>query len=365
MHTNFADWYRVASIDPEKIPLALRWKGVQAFANDVDRETALDVVRILFNKQPKNNSFGEVLRKPFKNIDDAFPMRGNDLEMEVLSCAIITHLLESAKNEIADVLALAVICADFQGFRKRPILSEVIDLSDAFLYSRSNKLRTKLRPPKVTASTSTLTDLISEVKDATPATIPASITTITPVLEEIQRLTGILVRSTNTALGELSKQLRLQQEESNILWWLFAEHSRDRKVRMSELGHPAASIIAGKELADLTLTMPGPVAAEAFLDRMLQPLTKSRKSSKTSIREAIAAPKLEDWKVQELKNINLTNIDDLCTVHYALQQSIEVDDAGWVSAFENRSGITADTIISLLGLAMQVYREGLLIKAMK
>ena len=66
---------------------------------------------------------------------------------------------------------------------------------------------------------------------------------------------------------------RLRQEESDILWWLFGEYSRDLEQHISELSLSASCIIVGKELADLILVFPGPIPAKT--DIFLQMNTSS------------------------------------------------------------------------------------------
>jgi hypothetical protein len=173
-----------------------------------------------------------------------------------------------------------------------------------------------------------------------------------------------LVDAINTISEKATRELLLQQEETDILWWLFAEYSNDRKMKMAEVAHPAAAIITGKELGDLTTTLPGPVAAEAFIDKMLQTVAKNRKHKETTVQEAIiATPK--DWRAQWIKERNTAPIDDLCSIHFAVERSIETDDADeWMPALERRSGVKGNEAVSPVKLAMQVYKESLLLKAL-
>ena len=62
-------------------------------------------------------------------------------------------------------------------------------------------------------------------------------------------------------------ELPIVAEETNMLWWLFSEHSRDGLKKWSELSVPAVSIMAGKELCDLTRVLPGPAAAMALFSK--------------------------------------------------------------------------------------------------
>lgn len=370
MHPNFADWYRLVSIDPQQVSLDLRWKGVKALAQEVDKWAALDVVRQMFGKQPKAADFDATFRAPFKNLDSSFAMRSNNLEMEVLAGATVAHLLVDLDDTgVADAVALAIVCVDFDGLREKPNLSEIIEIAREHLHRRSNDSRTQFASPVIKSSKSKLLESVEAVAALTPTTGTITVASITPTLREIAKLPNALVKPVNDAFEKFSTQLRLQQEELNMLWWLFAEFSRDFRIRMSDVGHPAAIIVAAKELTDLTLTLPGPVAAEAFLDKMLQTVTGNREHKDTTVREAVAAPKLyeDGWAKRATAGESLESIDDLCTVHFALQRSAEAGgrDDDWTSAFEKRAGVKPDATLSPVALATQVYRERLLIRAMK
>jgi len=364
MHENFADWYRVASVDPQQVPLDLRWKGVEDFAEDVEKSTSLDVVRLLFGKPTKSSDFDSTFRSAFKKVDDSFAMRANELEMEVLAGATIVHLLGSKNRGLADAVALAIVCADFQGLREKPTLGEIIELAQKHLHERSDGLRSQLTTPSIKPLTVKSSDLVDNNTAQSTGALTWSV--IQPVIEKLGKLPDKLVTPINKALEKLSLQMLLQQEESNMLWWLFSEHSRDIKTSMLQVGHPAASLVAGKELADLTLVLPGPVAAEAFLDRMLQVVAKNRKHKETTIQEALAARPIKEWKKQAIEEVNLDALDDLCTVHFAMRQSADaMSNNEWAPAFEKRAGVQSDAGLSPVLLAMQVYRERLLIKAME
>jgi hypothetical protein len=364
MHNNFADWYRLLSIDPQEIPLNLRWQGVEAFSQQVDGSKALDLVRLIFSKAPKSSDFNSAFRAAFKDVDDSFAMRANELEMEVLAGATIANLLESDDTKVADIVALAVVCSDLQGLRVKPTLDEMIELAYKHLHRRSDELRTQLITPSIKPLKVKSPDLLDG--DTAPATGALTWPMMQPVIEKLGKLPDKLVVQINEAFEQLSAQILLQQEESNMLWWLFSEHSRDLKISVSKVGFPAAALVAGKELADLTLVLPGPVAAEAFLDKFLQGILKNRKQSETTVRKAVTARTIKEWKRQATENLNLDELDDLCLIHFAIRQSAEAqNDSEWVAAYEKRAGVAIDSNISTAQLALQVYRERLLINAME
>src|SRR5437762_3321177 len=76
--------------------------------------------------------------------------------------------------------------------------------------------------------------------------------------------------SRRTGLYQLRRELQSVMEESNVLWWVFGESSRDRGRRWSEYSVGQTAVMAGKELADLTRMPPGPPASGALLDKVIK-----------------------------------------------------------------------------------------------
>ena len=81
---------------------------------------------------------------------------------------------------------------------------------------------------------------------------------------------GAADQEEDSKISRLERELTIVSEETNMLWWLISEYSRDRGASWMTVGPFATPIIAGKELADLTRVIPGPVAAAAFLDRIIR-----------------------------------------------------------------------------------------------
>lgn len=359
MHTNFADWYRMLSVDLSQVPLDARWQGVEAATETITKSTALELVRSLFEKPSKNAEFDAEFRSSFRNSDSAFPMRDNNLEMQVLAAAVITEVLAADDVEIGDVTALAVSCADFQGIHPKILLSEIVNHCENYLHERSCELR-KSKIPVSIEPLAKSPDLVEVAKSQPDTNVIWS--AIQPTIEKLELAPNKLVKSINDAFSILVETMNLQQEESNMLWWLFSASSRDLKLKMSDLGL-AASLVAGKELADLTQILPGPVAAEAFLDRILD--SADQKKATLTLRDALNTELVKDWKTKSTSQLNLDICDDICTVHYAIRQSANSDnDVEWMPSFAKRAGLSADDQISRVTLATQAYRERLLMKAM-
>jgi hypothetical protein len=328
MHKYFADWYRVMTIESNAETLSNRWEGVEAVIKSLDSHLVLDIVRLFFKKRPKDPNFLVSFAEYFKNADITFPMRGNDLELQVLAGASIVNCLETSQKYAINI-AYAVVCSDLQGLIQPVLMPEVIDDAKTYLLKESTKTHSKIE--------------FAEIKvEIESDDLPTSITQ--------------LIDTANNSLKSLYNSIQIQKEESNILWWLFGEYSNDMKCRMAELKLPAASLIAGKELADLTLFVPGHSSAEAILDKMLRSGRKDIAKA-TTLSAAIKAAPLT-WRQQLLKQIDMSEIDELCPILYAICKSIETkDDVSWAVIFENNIGVSAEEPILAVRLAMQIFQE--------
>ena len=364
MHENFADWYRLVSIDPQQINLDARWRSIETYSKKLPKAAALDVVRRMFNEEPKATDFDQKFRNAFKKTDASFPMRDNAFEMSVLAAATVANIFDADDKSLSDAAALAIVCADFQRLREEIPLYEIVELAQSYLNRRSNDLRSQSsyrEIPMLTAKTPVLSG------DTTPALTKAEVAKmVQPALEKLNGLPNELVSPVNAALAALGRQLFLQQEESNMLWWLFTAHSRDLRRSIAHLELAPASILLGKELADLTTVLPGPVASEAFLSKMLETAQRRDGSENISVREAVSAEVLRDWKTQLVKSAGLDSLDDFCSLNFVLRQSAEIENADeWATKCAKHTHIQVDDKMPPSALALQMYRERLLMKAMQ
>lgn len=326
MHPLFADWYRIVTVELDEEILVKRWEGIEEAIKSLEADAALDIVRLFSNKPPKNSEFSTSFAEFFKKVDGAFLMRGNELELQILAGATIINCFDTSNDEATNI-AYGLICSDFQGVAPIVPIPEIIVHAYNFLREQSNKNR----------SQNEFTPIQTEVK-----------------AEQLTETMQITAREVNA----LHNSLKIQREQSDILWWLFAEYSNDMKCRMADLKLPAASLIAGKELADLTYFSFSHLASKAFLDRMLRAVKKDI-SKAINLNDAINATPLP-WREQLSKDVDLSGINDLCPIYYAINKSVETKDkSAWTVTFEANTGLKAETSITATKLAMQIFQETL------
>jgi hypothetical protein len=365
VHRDFADWYRIAAIELSGEMLEKRWQAIETFVESLDIPGALELVRLFYARPPKDSSFIETYRAAFKDTDPTFPMRDNDLELRVLAGAAIAHLLETDTAQLADATALGMVCAGYRGLRQDTSIPEIADRARNYLFKRSSSLRASKEVPTFVIPELEITELLESLKRSCQGNDLATLAEpIIPPFEKLQSAIRQLAESTENAINCLTDLQQLRREESNILWWLFGEYSRDLNRRMADLGLPAACLVAAKELADLTVVLPGPLAATAFLDKMLRTI-KPKLPDSTTLQKAVNASPRE-WRSRWIRKDDVELIEDLCPVLLAIMKSLETDGPDdWVPAFEKAAGIKVSESILPLDLACQAYEENLLVRAVE
>jgi hypothetical protein len=359
MHQEFADWYRRVHIDPKSVHLQKRWQAIEAFHQKATAYDLADATRIFFKLSPKDKDFLAMYRAEFKAADDEFSMLDNDAELQVLAGATLANHFDH-HNERSILTSLFVVCATCQGARKAPI-PEIVKLAGDTLQTHSSSLRAsrkKLPLPSLDVNEK-LQDLTTTLS-AGGANFQSLHGPLTGVLQPLVQAVSAI---TNWAT-RVSRIEELRQEESDVLWWLFGESSRDLGVPFGNLKKPSACIIGAKEFADLTGMLPGPYGVEAYLHKMLTLADLDPNNAVSLSDAAFACP--GEWQKQFVMLQLLETVIDLCPVHLAIQKCTEAGGkkTAWHVPFQTASGLKAGLKAKPIGLALQTYRERLLVRTL-
>ena len=324
-HKYLSDWYRSAGVPPENIPLEKRWAAIEGFSIDAT-EVAL-LTQVFYGLTPSDTSFPERFRTEFNKADANFTMSGNDRELVVLAGAALVHATEFAVREIADLSGLCLVSGAFQNLRTSAV-PQIPELGATYLSKRSAN-RAALRDGSAEST------LLSEL---TSAGEPYS--KLAPEFQKVQ------------------SEFPIVAEETNMLWWLFSETSRDLEQRLSELPLAATCLVTGKELADLTRTIPGPLAARAFLDKAIRSGRKKLPAS-VSVSDVVnQAPKA--WRTEHYATPLPNELSGILPLNQAVRLSLQApDDNAWGPMFETATGISSAGRCAPNGCAYQTFIEHL------
>jgi hypothetical protein len=174
MHSEFARWYGAVCLGDDREKIHRRWAGVSALVAGLKRADVESMIRVAFRIKPDASVESLVpIRKPFKDADDLYDMRGNDRELEVLSGAALAVLFEKGQDDAA-IAALAVTTAALGGARQVDLPMDLISLAERTIaeLAESRRKRPDLNrygateAPKLDFETAVTTIRISPISTA-------------------------------------------------------------------------------------------------------------------------------------------------------------------------------------------------------
>jgi hypothetical protein len=301
-------------------------------------------------------------RAAFKDADVTFRMSGNDLELSVLAGSLLSEIFEK-QAEGADRGCLGLLCLFRMGVSKLNWVEPFINNAETYLDRRLRTLRkqgevatAKLDTKLLKSQVETFVTKLAE--NAPPQTSEAA----KALLESLLLSLSTATEAATGAFAELQRQSILRKEETDVLSWLTAAVSRDAGTTFAHLKTPAASLIAGKELADLVRS-PGILAARSILQGVIPSVKGKGAEQSITLLSAVNATD-RAWRQRAIQETGMNTVADLCPVLGALKTSLTTDDPGeWVGTYRKEYDIDPNAAFPPADLSFQIYRECLLAKS--
>ena len=320
MHAQFPEWFRSANLPLPDEVLENRWIGVEAF--EFDRNAIVSLVEVFFSNFDNKEAFLASFRKAFQDADSSFRMRENNLELSILAGTELVDIMDRADKDYADLAALALVSCAAQNLRRTPCVAEIPEYAVRYLAKRTvqrNQLTTQEKEGLETAALET---------------------------------------------KQLRRDLDILGEETNALWWLLGETSRDTNLRWNKHGVNQTAILAGKELADLTRLAPGPAGSAAFLDRVIK-CAKAKPPAETTVAEAIVDIPLE-IRENFLKSNYVPELAMVTPIFHGIKLSVDLaENDSWAKSLEKSGRIKSSGRISPHMLSYQVFLESMTARVWK
>lgn len=292
--------------------------------------------------------------------DPTFDVRGDDVEIAIIAAAALFEMIES-KGPLSLPAGLAVVAAGFGGVRP------FVDTDLAPLAADSLTELQRGGRSKPTAATYRSKPALKEDLDGIEEQVEES--NFAESVPHIKKLFETSVNYTQAGLQDLANQLQrvIQhqsrlEEEMNIHWWLVGGWSRDADKAFSDLKMERASLLAGKELADLTVTNAGVASAPALLSMVLE---KGRRGAAKAVSLASQIPHtpIDERRRWSQALDGKSALATLVPLNLAAALAAESDDADdWKPRFQRLTGIDPSVALAPLDSSLQFYREMLLIR---
>ncbi|QDG74809.1 GTPase-associated system all-helical protein GASH [Labrenzia sp. PHM005] len=350
MSADFARWYTEAFMD-DGSRRDLRWKGLLAATAKADHEVVEVLTRLAFQtpvaaRGRKSEELNEVYDRLIVDLaggDTTFDPTNSARELQILAAAALVRLFETNCDA-----ALTVVTASFVGARRPDLPMDLLCLAEKALIALASSKHTridvgelKIAAPKINYE---LEENELEGLDHTKVEEQFKILQASNEAA-IQRV----VLSQNKIIQRLYDQILLDEEELQILWWLFGGYSQLLNKPFSKATDLEKPLALAHELGNMTVVAPGPSSIRAMLLRV------GVTTKKVKFSDAVNAANLE-WAQSASESKLVSPVTT--PIHFALEQRADLgSDDSWQAGWSSLTGLASDTSISAIELSELFYRE--------
>lgn len=356
MHKDFARWYQPVSLGDVAERRSARWDAIEGIVTDATRETVEALLRFAFggraNPAPQH---AEAIRKAFQDADASFDVHGSHRELQILAGATLGVLMEGSTQEGARA-SLAATTATFGGARLPDLPMNLGQLGEAAIRLRAAANRKR---PGVTEMLNVATprvDFSGAVKQIREQSDFGSVIEAFSLAgQDTTASLKALAQRQGKALEVVTTFLEIQDEELQILWWLFGQRSDGLDCQFGDIPQNSAPLVLASELADHTTLLPGPASVKGILSRagldecQPLPITTAVNSCPVHWLESLGS--------------DAEDLSPLSTpIHWAIKRQLETGAGdAWVAGWAASTGIAADVALPPLLIGELFYRERLLL----
>jgi hypothetical protein len=355
--SEFDTWYASVSLG-EDAARPLRWKSVLELAAVLDASDIEVLVRLALRTQapPEGHKEPDLVKslakivEAFRANDSTFDPIKHPREFQVLAGCILALAF---KNDA--FAALAVITCNVAGARTTDLPMEIVKLAEQAVATLGLTRRKRPMAEEMQIEAPAITFEIDEASMQAgkwEAWSEAFVGLRTSAEEAVQDL----AQRQNVALAAINKHASIADEELQMLWWLIGGASIDLGIPFDKVDTSSQPLIFAKELADVTVSAPGPISINSLLSR-----AGLKGRSKLLIVAAVNSVDL-DWAKAVVTDVHVSPATT--PIHYALDKRVETNSTeAWTAAWTAVSGLPADLGVSPIKLAELFYRERLLLTA--
>jgi hypothetical protein len=355
---HFADSYRSAGMTTSADTLRMRQEPFGSIRKTIDPHLASDLVRLYFGMPPLRDT--DWFRDAFGATDSSFSLIDNAREVSVLAAG----LLEAAVLDGKVYAALATLTASASGLRQPSVRQDLLGKMGSAIQQLAVNARRQVSINPNIIDLPGASKLSAElVALGQSPEIGRASGLIKKVSDESTEIVNSLAGQVRSVTTPLASQVAALHEEVEMLWWHIGGWSRLLDVPFSSVDPGVAAILAGVDMADMSISLLGPAAASALL---LRTIASGRKGGSKAIAIGDAVDVFPHEKIDRVITSELPKAAaDICPVLNALS-TVKGTGPGtsWRTSFARTTGLDARSTLSPINLAMQTYRERLLLRSL-
>lgn len=333
-----------------------RWTAIATFAASARADAIESLLRLAFQtKQQPDAAFLSGMRDAVRQADPP-AVSPNDHQLTVLAATALVIIM-NASTTLAARAALSITTTAGYGRATPDLPMDLAALASARLAIIANRLRDRTPLARVeTVPSVDIDGTAGKIKEAgwTNNWQPVA-DAFASLKAPIDSAFDAIVKAQNTFVRTLSQTLAMQDEELNMLWWLFNGYSNDFQMPFHDVPRQRRSLLYAKELADLTSILPGPSSAQALLSRA--GLDGDQETIATVINEAPLS-----WSRPLVEKAPLSPVS--MPLHFGIARAAETGPGNdWIANWNAVTELDANAPIQSLSISTLFYRERLLVRS--
>jgi len=308
---------------------------------------------VLFKTKRYETSYSEIV-KLFLAQDPLFALNSsNAREVEILSAAVLCLAMKSNSN-IALGVALSLVTASNSKGRNLPDFSiDILDTAESALARISRQDRSKpitKNPVSVEPKGYLAVKAKIDAEGVKEEDLPQLQSDLS---DELVKFISESKKAIDESYRRAMEHIESQDEELEILWWLFGGRSIHEDKKFESFGEEEKCIVFAKELSDRTKLLPGPTSIMAILQKAG---VGEKKVSVVKTVSKLAQKTVADFCVISLSPLTFP-------LHCALACRNDNDEVEvWSKVWASKAGIGEAHELTSLSLARLFYFERLLLR---
>ncbi len=342
----FADAYKAAGFAPGPEIIERRYVAFETLRTRFTAQGAVDLTLLYFGQPVAGGP--SWLTDSLSAADPSFSIVEAERELAIFASC----LLEAALEDSEPFAGLTLLAASFAGTRAPLARPEVIDRARVELRRMAVAGRGSLPGQPAVEAPARLRDV------APPDDWQKLALGLRQIVEDASNADASMAEQLSEALTVAVNRITDLGEELDMLSWFVGGWSRVLAKPFGSLALPVAVATAAHDLATLTRRLPGPIAAQSLLERTC---SVGRKTTGPLTLTQLVTMCPQSARRAMMMGRSPRGRGDVFPVLAALQFAEDVGAETWAAMPARAGAIDADAQISAADMAMQIYRESLLL----